>query len=312
MMRGRSPRPTRRRKCPRQAKGRSTLQRRLSRRRCRPSGRGGLPRWRRWAQSNSRPRRARRLRRGAASQAWSSLTRSGFWRGRPGPRRGTAMVSRVGSSHVTSAGDAESTRLPRGLPGPSTTTLHCGPFPRVVVPTCAPRFARGHSGRRRRLQPHCAGLGPHVGRERPARPSARRLARPRPAGAARRDWGRDTAGGNPATVPRGAPSTRALRNQADGAWVGDLPVATAWAWATGAHCCPPGHRSVRNRVGSSRSLLVRAFSTAGVPRADASHIMSDETASRKKHKNARHEMKIWCSGAVLGRVEMPASGGPAH
>ncbi len=72
------------------------------------------------------PRARRRLRR--ASAALSSMRHSGFCLVRLRPRRGTAIRARVRSIKVTSAGDADSRRFPKGTPWPSATTLHCVPF----------------------------------------------------------------------------------------------------------------------------------------------------------------------------------------
>lgn len=50
------------------------------------------------------------------------------------------VTSSRGSMSVTSAGDAEVTVPPRGIPSPSTTTIHFEPLPRFVLPTSGPLF----------------------------------------------------------------------------------------------------------------------------------------------------------------------------
>jgi hypothetical protein len=136
---------TGRRKFPSPAHVRSTDHRRLSRRRLHPSCSGGFTRFFLWGQSRSRPRLARRLRHGSEAQAFSSIARWGFFRRCPGPSRGTATVSRVGSRRVTSAGDTDAKRVPTGTPWPSATAIHFAPLPRVVFPTQAPCFRRGNA-----------------------------------------------------------------------------------------------------------------------------------------------------------------------
>ena len=165
------------------------------------------------------PRFARRCRRGSEAQAFSSITRSGFWRGRPGPWRGTAMGSRVGSNSVTSAGEAASKRFPKGRPWPSTTTSPFVPLPRVVLPTQAPRFSPGQSCRQPRFPPHRVGLGRPVAPRTRATPSATRLGLPSPGGAASRDWGTETAPARLAIGHRFAGPRGGLRRQADAGWV---------------------------------------------------------------------------------------------
>ncbi len=44
------------------------------------------------------------------------------------------------STSVTSCGDAEAMVLPRGIPWPSTTTIHFDPLPLLVFPTPMPLF----------------------------------------------------------------------------------------------------------------------------------------------------------------------------
>jgi hypothetical protein len=142
-----------------------------------------------------------------------------LWRGRPGPWRGTAMGSRVGSNSVTSAGEAASKRFPKGRPWPSTTTSPFVPLPRVVLPTQAPRFSPGQSCRQPRFPPHRVGLGRPVAPRTRATPSATRLGLPSPGGAASRYWGTETAPARLAIGHRFAGPRGGLRRQADAGWV---------------------------------------------------------------------------------------------
>src|SRR5262245_5920644 len=71
------------------------------------------------------------------------MRRSGRFRGRPRPWRGTTIVSRVASTNLISAGDAESTRFPGGTPAPSTT-IHFVPLPHLVLPTQVPFVGEGY------------------------------------------------------------------------------------------------------------------------------------------------------------------------
>src|SRR5262245_61521364 len=54
----------------------------------------------------------------------------------------TIVASSVGSNKVTSAGEADASRRPTGIPWPSATTIHFVPLPRLVFPTHAPLFCR--------------------------------------------------------------------------------------------------------------------------------------------------------------------------
>jgi hypothetical protein len=158
---------TRRRKFPSQANVRSTDHRRLSRRRLHPSCSGGFTRFFLWGQSSSIPRLAKRLRNGSKAQAFSSIARWGFFRRCPGPSRGTATVSRVGSSRVMSVGDTDAKRFPTGTPWPSTTTIHFAPLPRVVFPTQAPCFRRGKAPVGEGFGPIQSALGVQLGSKGP-------------------------------------------------------------------------------------------------------------------------------------------------
>jgi len=60
--------------------------------------------------------------------------------GRPRPVLGTRTVAKVRLNNFTSAGEADSKSFPRGIPWPSTTTIHFVPLPRLVLPTHAPLF----------------------------------------------------------------------------------------------------------------------------------------------------------------------------
>ncbi len=64
----------------------------------------------------------------------------GRFLGRPRPARGSLTASSVSSASFTSAGDAEARVLPKGIPWPSTTTIHFVPLPFLVFPTQAPFF----------------------------------------------------------------------------------------------------------------------------------------------------------------------------
>ena len=124
---------------------RSTFHRRLNLRSGRPSCVGFLRRPLRCGQISSMPRSARRFRKGSESYARSVIRRLGLRLGAPGPHRGTAMFSSVFSTSLTSAGDAESRWFPKGIPLPSTTTIHFVPLPRLVFPTYWPLFLQGQN-----------------------------------------------------------------------------------------------------------------------------------------------------------------------
>jgi hypothetical protein len=233
-----SQRTSRRRPLPNHAQVRSTCHRRLSRRHWRPCGNGAFTRGRRWGHLSSRPRFARRCRRGSASQAFSSSTRAGCWRGRPGPRRGTALGSRLGSNRVTAAGDAESQRFPTGSPWPSTPTIHCVPLPPVVLPTQAPLVSPGQSGRQHRVQPHRVGLGRPGAPSTRATPSAPRLGRPSPGGAARRYWGTETALASLASGRRFAAPRGGRRRQAKAGGGSGRRLARPCVQVTRERSCP--------------------------------------------------------------------------
>jgi hypothetical protein len=174
----RSYRTTSRRKFPSQANVRSTFQRRLYLRNFRPSCVLGRLRPFLWGQISSIPRLFRRLRNSVQSYARSAITRLGLFLGRPGPFLGTAIVSSVDSASFTSAGEAESSRFPKGTPWPSTTTIHFVPLPRFVFPTQAPLFLQRQSSRPRRTRSSPVSLLNQVPPEKPATLSTIPLALP--------------------------------------------------------------------------------------------------------------------------------------
>ena len=89
------------------------------------------------------PRFLNFFRTGSLSYALSPITLFGRVLGLPGPVLGTLISGVSLSRRVTSAGEAESVWLPRGIPLPSTTTMHFVPFPLLVFPTPAPLFLPG-------------------------------------------------------------------------------------------------------------------------------------------------------------------------
>jgi len=188
----RSYRTTSRRKFPSQANVRSTFQRRLYLRNLRPSCIVARLRLFRCGQISSIPRLFRRLRNAAQSYARSAITRSGLFLGRPEPCLGTAIVSSVASASVTSAGEAESSRFPKGIPWPSTTTIHFVPLPRFVFPTQAPLFLQRQSFRPGKTRASPVSLVRQVPLETPATPSTRPRALPIGVNASNRCWGLDT------------------------------------------------------------------------------------------------------------------------
>lgn len=90
----------------------------------------------------------RRFRSGSLSYPLSPISLLGRFFGRPRPERGTLTASRVCSASFTSAGAAEARTLPKGIPWPSTTTIHFVPLPFLVFPTQAPPFLPVRSCRR--------------------------------------------------------------------------------------------------------------------------------------------------------------------
>src|ERR1035441_9762284 len=74
------------------------------------------------------------------------MTRRGFL-------RRTLMRARVDSASFTSAGLALVSWLPKGIPEPSTTTIHFVPFPRLVFPTPEPLFCGSKTSVQKTLAP---------------------------------------------------------------------------------------------------------------------------------------------------------------
>jgi hypothetical protein len=72
----------------------------------------------------------------------SPITNEPLWAGAGTTctRTGTCTALKVSSARVTSAGEALKSRLPRGIPWPSATTIHFVPLPRLVLPTQSPLF----------------------------------------------------------------------------------------------------------------------------------------------------------------------------
>lgn len=70
-----------------------------------------------------------------------AMMRCGRILGRPRCRRGTRTRCSVASAKVTSWGEADAKRTPRGMPWPSANTMHFVPLPRFVLPTAEPPFS---------------------------------------------------------------------------------------------------------------------------------------------------------------------------
>src|ERR1019366_2815733 len=68
----------------------------------------------------------------------------------PSPARDAATVD---SASVTSAGEALASCAPKGMPWPSTSTIHFVPFPRLVFPTAEPLFWPTRSCHPERFRP---------------------------------------------------------------------------------------------------------------------------------------------------------------
>lgn len=135
-----SHRTTRRRKLPSHEKVRSTFHRLLYLRSRLPSCVGSLTLFFLCGQTSSIPLAANCSRRGSLSYALSAISLSGFRPGTQSPSDGTSTAFSVFSTSVTSLGLAESRWFPRGIPSPSTTTIHFVPLPRLVFPTHSPLF----------------------------------------------------------------------------------------------------------------------------------------------------------------------------
>jgi len=93
------------------------------------------------------------------------MMRWGLWRGRPRPQQGTLTCASVVSASETSAGEALASCAPKGMPWPSTSTIHFVPFPRLVFPTASPPFWQPRSCRPGRSRPTATAGG---GSTRPA------------------------------------------------------------------------------------------------------------------------------------------------
>jgi hypothetical protein len=116
---------------------------------------------------------------------------------------------------VTSAGEADSNRLPRGIPWPSTTTIHFVPLPRLVLPTHAPLFLPERNCRPRRLRSSPTCLWRPTPPERCATHPAKPLALPTSAVCANRCSGWDTAQGDLASERRCAGPKECLQRPVD-------------------------------------------------------------------------------------------------
>ena len=157
------------------------------------------------------PRRFSRRRKGSLSKALSAMMRSGQRRGRP-RGRGTLTWASVASANVTSCGDADAKRTPKGIPLPSARTIHFVPLPRLVFPTAKPLFLPRQNCRLRRSLPSAAGLVDPVVTVRCAIFLPAPLALPNPVNGASRSIRWDTAAADRATVLPYVTPTRHLRS----------------------------------------------------------------------------------------------------
>jgi hypothetical protein len=198
--------------------------------------------------------RCRSLRRSASlSYPLSAITRSGFCRGRPPQcRRPARSAASVVSASRTSDGDAEQRWSPKGIPRPSTTTIHFVPLPRLVFPTSAPLFSPG-----RNCRPGTTRSSSTVGVSSTrsgtrARCSTRRPARPSPA--ASRLKGADIFPACPANERRSAESRESLPTHDGSRSTGDRPGGACAVWGARARFSSTALRSTTDRIAPSALL----------------------------------------------------------
>src|SRR5215467_7137459 len=89
------------------------------------------------------------------------MMRRGRCRGRP-RGRGTLTWASVASANGASCGDADARRTPKGIPWPSTRSIHFVPLPRLVFPTAKPPFLQEQNFHPKKSLPTAKGL---VGRD---------------------------------------------------------------------------------------------------------------------------------------------------